>query len=104
MADSGILKLALKLSVTGCHCSVNLQSEKKIEVLSEDAIETQCAVIRAKKELVFIGPYTFIFILLLLSCFARHCSPEKGKGDTRPPDLCLYLEFVCALPCHADLL
>lgn len=59
MADSGILKLALKLSVIGCHYSVDLQSVKKIEVLSEDAIETKCAVITAKKQLVFIGLYTF---------------------------------------------
>lgn len=83
MADSGILKLALKLSVIGCHYSVDLQSEKKIEVLSEDAIETQCEVMRAKKQLVFIGPYTFFFNFATHFLFYKTLlSREREKSHT----------------------
>lgn len=105
MADSGILKLALKLSVIGCHYSVDLQSKKKIEVLSEDAIETQCSVIRAKKQLVFIGPYTLFYFPTHFLLYKAQLSRERGgKRDTQPTDLCLCSEFVYALLCHVNLL
>lgn len=82
MADSGILKLALKLSVIGCHYSVDLQSKKKIEVLSEDAIETQCSVIRAKKQLVFIGPYTLFYFPTHFLLYKAQLSRERGGKET----------------------
>lgn len=46
-------------------CSLSLRrglaKQEKMEVLSADAIETNCSVIRAQNQRVFIGPYAFLF-------------------------------------------
>lgn len=60
-----------------------------MEVLSEDVIETNCSVIRAKNQLVFIGPCIFSFCSSFLLIQGIALQRERKETYGEPTDLCL---------------